>query len=91
MIPIEQGFYIMKSRRPYKKYDIFTKYDRTKYNYLLSFGDKRYEQFRDSTPEHLYRSQDHRDPTRQASFFARHGRTTNKGSANYWSGKYLWS
>lgn len=90
MIPIEKGYYIMRSRIPNKKYSIFKKVN-NEYEYLLSFGDKRYNQFRDSTPERLYRQLDNKDPERRRLYYLRHGTTKDKTSAKYWSNKYLWS
>ena len=89
MIEIEPGFFIMKSRRAYKKYDIYIIYD-GKYMYLLSFGDKRYQQFRDSTPEKLFQHKDHLDNKRRELYYKRHKTSNNKYSAKYWANKYLW-
>ncbi len=82
-----------KSTRQGKKYDVFYK-DR-----WISFGDKGYEQFRDSTPLKIYSNLDHGDPIRRKSYLARakgiknkQGNLTwkDKNSANYYSVHYLW-
>lgn len=86
MPQIPQDYEIRKSTRKGKKYDVYK--DGT---YLLSFGALAYEQFRDSTPLKAYKHLDHMDKERQRLYFARHGRTTDKSSAKYWSNKYLWS
>ena len=56
----------------------------------IHFGDKRHEQYKDSTPLRVYSYLDHKDPVRRARYYMRHGFTTNKNSAKYWSNKYLW-
>lgn len=89
MIEIEKNFYIARSRVKNKKYSIFIKED-GKYKYLLSFGDKRYQHYKDTTPERLYKNLDHNDPERRRLYYARHGKTNNKYSAKYWSNNYLW-
>ena len=81
----DKQFFIKKSTRKNKKYDIY-KNDK----FLLSFGDKRYEQFKDSTPLKEYSKQDHNDEKRRRLYFLRHGKTSDKKTAKYWSNKYLW-
>ena len=89
MFLIEPGYYIARSKMKNKKYSIFTK-EGNKYKYLLSFGDKRYQQFKDNTPERLYKNLDHGDEERKKRYYQRHGKTNNKKSPKYWSNKYLW-
>ena len=89
MIEIEKGFFIKKSSRKHKKYDIYVK-DENKYKYLLSFGDSRYEQYKDSTPLKEYKNKNHSDEKRRANYYKRHGFTVDKTSAKYFSNKYLW-
>jgi hypothetical protein len=89
MIQIERGFYIKKSSRKNKKYDIYTQ-DENKYKYLLSFGDNRYEQYKDSTPLKEYSNLNHSDEKRRANYYKRHGFTVDRKTAKYWSNKYLW-
>lgn len=85
MIEIEKGYFIKKSNRNNKKYDI---YHNDKY--LLSFGDSRYEQFRDSTPIKAFSHLNHNDNKRRELYFKRHGKTNDKKSAKYWANKFLW-
>jgi hypothetical protein len=85
MIEIEPNYYIQVSTRKNKKYDIYKNN-----KYLLSFGDKRYEQFKDTTPIKYYKNHDHGDPNRKRLYYLRHGYTQDRTSAKYWSNKYLW-
>jgi hypothetical protein len=85
MIEIEKGYFIRKSTRKNKKYDI---YHNDKY--FLSFGDKRYEQFKDQTPIKAFAKQNHGDPERKRLYFLRHGKTADRKSSKYWSNNYLW-
>jgi hypothetical protein len=89
MIEIEKGFYIKKSNRIHKKYDIYIK-DDNKLKYLLSFGDNRYQQYMDNTGLNIYTKLNHLDKERRNKYYQRHGLTKNKKSAKYWSNKYLW-
>jgi len=89
MIEIEKGYYIQKSTRKNKKYDIYIKHN-DKYKYVVSFGDSRYSQFFDSTPLKLYSKLNHNDKERRRLYYLRHGLENNKLSARYWSNKYLW-
>lgn len=66
----------------------------------VSFGDIRYQQYRDTTPLRAYSHMDHLDPRRRKSYLARHKAIKNKSglqawenprSAAYLSIKYLWS
>lgn len=75
---------IKKSTRKYKKYMIKVG------DKWIHFGDNRYEQYKDSTPLRLYSRLDHNDIRRRQLYYIRHGRTSNKNSAKYWSNKYLW-
>ena len=56
----------------------------------VSFGDKRYQQYRDSTPLKLYSNKDHLDKKRRALYFKRHKKDYGKWSADWFSKKYLW-
>lgn len=89
MKEIEKGYYIAVSKRPDKKYSIFTK-DHKGYKFLLHFGARDYEQFKDSTPLKAFSYKDHGDKDRRRLYFARHGLTSDKTSPKYWSNKYLW-
>ena len=81
----DQGVRIEVSRRKDKKYDAILPDGRR-----VPFGDKRYEQWKDTTPLKAFSHLDHGDPKRRASYFARHGRDAEKHSAKYFASKYLW-
>ena len=82
-----------KSTRKNKKYDV-------KYNGVwISFGDRRYSQYKDSTPLKLYSDLDHGDKKRRANYLARAKGIKNKdgdftwkdkNSPNYYSVRFLW-
>ena len=55
---------------------------------LIHFGDSRYQQFKDKIGH--YSSLDHNDKERRKRYYQRHGQTTDKNSAKYWSHKVLW-
>ena len=73
------------STRKNKKYDAFQNG-----KYVVSFGDKRYQQYKDSTPLHYYSKLNHNDKKRRKLYYARHGKTAKRGTAKYFSHKYLW-
>jgi hypothetical protein len=54
----------------------------------VSFGDKRYQHFKDQTPLKLYSHLDHLDPKRRASYRARHGAMVDKNGKRYVDKKY---
>ena len=63
------------------------------------FGDRRYEQFKDSTGLGLYSHLDHGDLKRRKNYFLRHSGVPTKkeamlkekpGTAKWLSHKYLW-
>lgn len=57
----------------------------------IPFGDKRYEQFRDSTGLGIYSNLDHGDRKRQINYLKRHEKTRhNLYSSSYFSANYLW-
>ena len=65
----------------------------------VSFGDRRYEQYKDSTPVKKWSKSDHGDKTRRASYRARHGSMkcadgkkciTKKYSPAWFSYYFLW-
>jgi hypothetical protein len=75
------------STRKNKKYDVYKNGD-----YLLSFGDKRYEQYKDSTPLKHYSHLDHNDKERRRLYKIRH-KNDHIDDPNYpgfWSDKFLW-
>ena len=69
-----------------KKYAVFVMKNGRKRK--IHFGDSRYQQFKDKIGE--FSSLDHGDPKRRKLYFARHGRTTDKNTALYWSNRILW-
>ena len=73
------------SRRKHKKYDAILPDGRR-----VAFGDKRYEQFKDSTPLKAYKHLDHGDPKRRANYLARHGKDAKLHTAGWFATKYLW-
>lgn len=82
---------IVEPRRKYKKYSVLKYNKKTKeWDYLLSFGDNRYQHYKDSTPLKLWSHLDHGNKERRKRYYQRHGTTTDKESATYWSNKYLW-
>ena len=75
-----------KSKAKHKKYSVYVMKNGKKT--LIHFGDNRYEQFKDKIG--IYKHLDHNDPKRKKSYYARHGQTSDKNSAKYWSHKILW-
>lgn len=74
---------IKKSSRKHKKYDVFIKG-----NYLLSFGDSRYEQYDDKIGK--YKHLNHGDEQRRKSYYQRHGKKAEPWTAKWFSHRYLW-
>ena len=88
---VPKGYKIVESKHKNKKYDVLKYNPETKqYHYLLSFGDKRYQQYKDSTPLKLYSHLDHKNFDRQARYYLRHGLTDDINSAKWWSNNFLW-
>jgi hypothetical protein len=57
----------------------------------VSFGDKRYEQYKDSTGLGVYSSKNHLDKDRRARYRERHkGEENKKYSSGWFSWYYLW-
>ena len=79
---------LSKSSRKNKKYDVFLFDDDNKWKYIISFGDSRYQQFKDKLK--LYSGLDHLDKTRKKNYYARHGESADKSSAKFWSNNILW-
>ena len=80
-------FYIKKSERKNKKYDVF---DENK-KYILSFGDTRYQHYLDQWGDYKYLN--HLDPYRRNNYRKRAqamGNLGNPYSANYWAYHTLW-
>ncbi len=55
----------------------------------VNFGDKRYQQYRDSTPLKLYTRLNHNDKERKRLYLIRH--RSDNGVAGVLSRKYLWT
>ena len=83
MVELYQPF-VSKAKN--KKYSVYVmKHGRQK---LIHFGDSRYQQFQDKLGH--YSNLDHNDKKRRDLYYKRHGQTTDKSSAKYYSHKYLW-
>lgn len=87
----------MKIERSEKKNKKYKVKHQGKY---IHFGDKRYQQFKDTTGLGLYSKLDHNDKTRQKSYCSRsagikdkNGKLTknDKNNSNYYARKFLWS
>lgn len=76
------GFEFRKSTRKNKKYDAFMNG-----KYIVSFGDKRYQQYNDRIG--LYRHLNHLDFDRKLRYFKRFG-TAKPLSAKWFSHQFLW-
>lgn len=83
---------IKKSTVKNKKYDAFFVNKENGKIKKLSFGDKRYMHYRDSTPLKIYKHLDHNDRKRRMNFKKRHSENINKGKYNsaWLANKYLW-
>jgi len=90
---------IEKSKTKFKKYRAIV--SDGKKTRIVNFGDKRYEQFKDSTPLKLYKSLDHGDKRRRELYFMRHSGVMTKAdaikkekgdkiTAKFLAHKYLW-
>jgi hypothetical protein len=76
--------FMTPSKRRFKKYDAYRDGQ-----YIASFGDVRYGQFRDKIGH--YSGQDHNDLSRQKAYFNRHGLKAVFESPKWFAHKYLWS
>jgi len=56
----------------FKKYKVKIQNKKTKKIRTLSFGDNRYQQFRDRTPIKLYSNKNHGDKRRLKNYYSRH-------------------
>ena len=77
------GYEFRKSTRDHKKYDVYKNG-----KYLVSFGDNRYQQYKDKLM--LYRHLDHGDEQRRKLYRARHGTNPEFESAGWFALNYLW-
>jgi len=71
------------STRKNKKYDVY-KNDK----YLISFGDKRYQQYNDKIGH--YSHLNHLDEKRRQNYYNRFGSKAKYESAKWFSSNYLW-
>ena len=81
-----------KSTSPGKKYDALIKNNSSGKVIKVSFGDKNYEHYRDSTGIGLYSKLDHLDSKRRKNYNARHSHWIKPSfySPGYFAKKYLW-
>jgi hypothetical protein len=81
-----------KSNARNKKYDAILENKISHKLVKVSFGDIRYNQYKDSTPNKLYSNKDHGDLNRRRLYRLRHAKDIKPGyfSPGYMSMKYLW-
>jgi hypothetical protein len=74
------------STRQHKKYDVYTK----KGKYVVSFGDNRYQQYKDKFGYYSYLN--HGDSSRRANYRSRHSKDyiDDPSYAGFWSWHFLW-
>ncbi len=76
----------------FKKYNAIIEDKKTKKRQKIPFGDKRYEQYQDSTGLKLYSRLDHGDEKRRKAYKARHEKTRHKKwSASWFADTFLWN
>ena len=75
-----------------KKYTAVLRHKKSGATRGMSFGDKRYEQYKDSTGVGVYSHMDHNDSHRRALYRQRHQNDMRRGhfSPGYFSLVYLW-
>jgi hypothetical protein len=67
------------SRGPFpKKYTAYVKNKETKKIRVIHFGDRRYQQYKDRTPLHLYQNKNHLSRKRMRNYFSRHSGTQKR-------------
>lgn len=81
-----------KARAANKKYAAILQNKLTGRLYRVSFGDIRYQHYKDSTGKNLYEHLNHHDKKRRMAYKARHSGFIKKGfyTPAYLSLKYLW-
>ena len=81
-----------RSNTKNKKYNAIIQHKRNDKTYTIPFGDKRYQQYRDTTGLGLYSNLDHNDNARRALFKLRHRVHYNdkEYSPAYFSWNFLW-
>lgn len=72
---------LLRSPKKHKKYRVIVRNKNTKRTRIIDFGDKRYEQYRDSTKLKLYKSKNHNDKKRRKNYFKRHSGVESKRKA----------
>ena len=65
----------------YKKYTAHIYNTQTRKSRKIHFGDKRYQQYRDSTPLKLYKHLNHGTRKRMQNYYSRHSGTKKRGEA----------
>lgn len=79
------------ARAKNKKYSAILINPKTKKTKRINFGDKRYQQYTDSTGLGLYSHLDHNDPDRRRRYRARHAKTARGEFPPCWfSWHFLW-
>jgi len=68
-----------------KKYDVYKNG-----KYLVSFGDRNYQHYKDKTPLKAWSVLDHNDKKRRDNYYSRFGKDAKYETAKYFSHKYLW-
>jgi hypothetical protein len=82
-----------RSKNLEAKYDAILENKQNKRRVRVPFGNRSYEQWRDTTGLKLYSHLDHNDQRRRASYRARHGAQgyqNRKYSPAYFSWNFLW-
>jgi len=80
-----------KSHLSTKKYNAILLNKKTGKNKKVPFGQKGYEQYKDTTGLGAYTKFNHLDKKRRQLYRNRHkGEETKKFSSGYWSWYYLW-
>jgi hypothetical protein len=81
-----------KSIKPFKKYDAILRNKNTDDIKYMSFGDTRYENFRDMTGLDEYPDKIHNSTKRRILYRTRHQHNLREGyfSPSYFSFYYLW-
>lgn len=85
-MPEKELYKPFKSSAKNKKYSVYVLKDGKKR--LIHFGDTRYQHYKDKLG--YYSHLDHGDKKRRAAYYSRHGNTSDKNSAKYWSHRILW-
>ena len=81
-----------KSKSRFSKYDAIIEDIKTRRRQKVPFGDKRYEQYKDTTGLKIYSHLDHNNLKRRDNYLKRHASTMKrKWSASYFSARFLWN